>query len=186
MLKLSILIALVVSIGFAGQAFAQQDASQRTRDLVAALDKTKYKKKEKANISIEVYVDVRNEAALRSNPAEYTGTYETEGCRLDLHVDKSGAASGGGYDSLFDSDKHMNFTLKGARIDGALLTATKVYDTGESLPFEAVFVNRTSRAGTRPDAITDTETKFGLGFIQKNSGLNGNEEWTNRVFLERR
>jgi hypothetical protein len=185
MFKLFILIALTVCIGFAGQTFAQ-DAGQRTRDLVASLDKTKYKKKEKANISVEVYVDIKNEAALRPDPAEYAGLYEADGYRLDLRVEKGGAASGSGYDSLMDNDKRVNFTLKDARIDGALLTATKVYDTGESLPFEAVFVNRTSRAGTRPDAISTTETKFGLGFIQKNSGSNTGEDWTNRVFLEKR
>jgi hypothetical protein len=185
MLKLFILVALLISIGFAGQTLAQ-DSGQRTRDLVAALDKTKYKKKEKANISIEVYVDVRNEAAVRSDPAEYAGLYEADDYRLDLRVDKGGIVSGSGYDLLSNSDKRVNFTLKDARIDGALLTATKVYDTSESLPFEAVFVNRTSRAGTRPDMITTSETKFGLGFVQKNSGAGAGEGWTNRVFLEKR
>src|SRR5262249_1432532 len=126
----------------------------------------------------EVYVDVRNEASVRSDPTEYAGVYESEGYRLDLHAGKGGAASGSGYDSMFfDSDKRMNFTLKDARIAGALLTATKVYENGETVPFEAVFVNRTPRTGTRPDMITASETKFGLGFIQKNSGA----DWTNRV-----
>ena len=183
MLKLSVLIALALCLGFAGQAFAQ-DAGQKTQDLVAALDKTKYKKKEKANISIEVYVDVKNEAVVRPDPTEYAGNYEADGYRLDLRVEKGGAASGSGYDTIIDSDKRMNFTLKDGHINGALLTATKVYDSGATLPFEAVFVNRTSRAGTRPDVITTSETKFGLGFIQKNANAGG--DWTNRVFLEKR
>ena len=41
-----------------------QDSGQKTRELVAALDKTKYKKKEKANVSIETYLDIKNEAAV--------------------------------------------------------------------------------------------------------------------------
>ena len=90
MFKLSVLIVLVVFIGLAGQTLAQ-DAGQRTQDLVASLDKTKYKKKEKANISIEIYVDIKNEAAVRSNPAEYSGVYDTDGYRLELRADKNGS-----------------------------------------------------------------------------------------------
>src|ERR1051325_10377700 len=151
MFKLSVLIVLVVFIGLAGQALAQ-GTGQRTQDLVASLDKTKYKKKEKANISIEIYVDVKNEAAVRSNPAEYSGAYDADGYRLDLQVEKGGNATGSGYDTLLSTGKRVNFTLKGARVEGALLTGMKVYENGETTPFEAAFVNRTARAGTRPDA----------------------------------
>jgi len=206
MFKLFTLIAIALSIGFSGSV-AAQDATQRTKDLVAALDKTKYKKKEKANVSIEVYVDIKNVPAVR-DPFEYGGIYESDGYRLDLNVAKGGAATGSGYDTYFENNVRMNFTLKDARIDGALLTATKVYESGETVPFEAVFVNRTSRAGTRPEAITGSDTKFGLAFLQSGAILaecdttkalkptdknatvadlaTKDVGWTSRVFLEKK
>lgn len=173
-----ILVAVVFCIFCVGTVCAQ-DVNQRTHSLVAALDKTKYKKKEKGLVKVEVYVDVKNSAAIR-NPADYSGVYESSGYRLDLHVDASGAAAGSGYDSLDRDDARANFTLRDARVQGALLIATKVFDNGETQNFEAVFVNRTVAAGTSPDNITDRQSDFGLGFIQ-NAGT-----WTNRVFLERR
>lgn len=206
MFKLFTLIAIVLSIGFSGSALAQ-DSSQRTKDLVAALDKTKYKKKEKANLSVEVYVDIKNVPAVR-DPFEYGGIYESDGYRLDLQVAKGGSATGGGYDTYFDNNVRMNFTLKDARVEGALLTATKVYESGEAIPFEAVFVNRTSRAGTSPDAVTTSDTKFGVAFLQSGATLAECETtkalkptdknatvadaglkdvgWTNRVFLAKK
>jgi hypothetical protein len=180
MFKFSLLFAIV--LGLSGGMAAQTAVDQKTRDLVASLDKTKYKKKEKANISIELYVDVKNEAALLGSPSEYSGTYVSEAndFRLDLHAGKDGRATGGGYDTLPETGNRVNYLLKEARLQGALLTATKVYDDGRSVPFEAVFVNRTSKAGTRPDVITATETKFGIGWIEKSG------EMQMRVFLERK
>jgi hypothetical protein len=178
MFKLSVLIVLMAVLALAGEVRAQ-DASQKTRELVAALDKTKYKKKEKANVSIEVFVDVKNEPALRSDVTEYSGLYESDGYAMQLNVGRDGTASGTGYDSFMGADK-MNFTLKDARVAGALLTATKVYEKGNEQPFEAVFVNRTSRRGANPQNINAASTEFGIGFIQ-----NWNSESTNRVFLKR-
>jgi hypothetical protein len=61
---------------------------QRTKELVSSLDKTKYKKKEKKDIKVEIYVDVRNEAIVKDNPAEYSGLYVSDesGYRLELRV----------------------------------------------------------------------------------------------------
>jgi hypothetical protein len=176
MFKFTILIAVLVCIGFAGSVYGQS-TGQRTQDLVAALDKTKYKKKEKRNISIEIYIDVKNEAAVRSNPSDYSGVYEDNGYRLDLSVSPNGAATGSGFDSIGPDGGRMNFTLKDARVDGALLTAMKAFDGGRAEPFEAVFVNRTVSGGTNPNNITDRETAFGIGFIQS-SGT-----WNSRIFL---
>src|SRR4029078_12278666 len=111
MFKLFTLIAIVLSIGFSCSV-AAQDATQRTRDLVASLDKTKYKKKEKANISIEVFVDIKNEAVTKNDRSEYSGTYETDGYKLDLRVATDGSTTGSGFDSFANGDKPANFTLK--------------------------------------------------------------------------
>ncbi|HEY2866710.1 MAG TPA: hypothetical protein VGJ02_06430 [Pyrinomonadaceae bacterium] len=182
MFRFFVLTGLLVFAGFAMTA-AAQDTNQRTRDLVASLDKTKYKKKEKVNVSVEVYLDIKNTPAAKANPADYSGLYDADGFRLRLEVASDGSAMGSGFDTLVDSGKTLNFELKNARIDGALLTAAKVYDGGREESFEAAFVHRTSRTGKNPNDVATTDTKFGLGFIQS---AQGNETWTNRVFLEKR
>jgi hypothetical protein len=178
MFKRPLFFALLVCFGFTGFAYAQ-DTAQRTADLLAKLDKTKYKKKDKGNFSMEVYVDVRNEAVVRQDRSEYSGTYQADGYRLELTVDSSGNASGSGFDSMIDRSGQSNFTLRGARVEGALLTATKVYSSGESVPFEAVFATRTTKAGTNPEVVKTTVNQSGLGFIQSTSNS------TNRVFLDK-
>ena len=182
MFKLLTVLALVIFVGFVGNLSAQ-DAAQKTSDLVAALDKTKYKKKDKGNVSIEVFVDVKNEPAIKADPAEYSGRYETGEYQLTLSVTRDGKASGSGFDTLLNGEKTEPFELKDARVAGALLTGIKVYSNGNRPPFEAVFVNRTSRRGTNPNSISDSSTKFGIGFIQTGGA---DSDSTNRVFLERR
>ena len=177
--KISLLIALFLFVGVPIGAYAQ-DAGQRTRELTSALDKTKYKKKEKANISIEIYIDIKNEAVVREDPTSYSGNYEAENYRMALSVAKDGSVTGEGYDTLGDNGRRMNFTLRDARIDGALLSGTKVYEGGSAQPFEGVFANRTVSTGKNVNQIESRETLFGFGFIQNNSS------WTNRVFLEKR
>ena len=183
MFRIVAVIAVAIFVSSFGQALAQ-DSAQRTRDLVASLDKTKYKKKEKANISIEVFVDIKNEAVTKNDRSEYSGTYETDGYKLDLRVATDGSTTGSGFDSFANGDKPANFTLKNAKIEGALLTATKVYDNGKEQPLEAVFVNRNARAGSNPKVVSVDVTQFGLGFIQTAS--DANDSWTNRVFLEKK
>ncbi|MBA4185180.1 MAG: hypothetical protein H0X49_14410, partial [Acidobacteria bacterium] len=51
-----LIVVLVLSIEVSDTIFAQ-DAEQKTQNLIAALSKTKYKKKEKKNISFELYID---------------------------------------------------------------------------------------------------------------------------------
>lgn len=177
MSKFAALILFVFCFVLGGEVYAQ-DAQARTDALVAALAKTKYKKKEKKNISIEIYIDIKSEAVVKSNPGEYSGIYVADGYRLDLRVNSDGSATGSGYDRIGDSSVKQNFTLRDARVEGALLTATKVYESGETRSFEAVFNNRTITTGKNPNQIENRETLYGLGFIQ-NYG-----EWNNRVFLE--
>ena len=73
------------------------------------------------------------------------------------------------------------FTLRNARIDGALLTATKVYERGGTESFEGVFINKTSF-----DSPTDTgHRSFGLGVVGHTVILAGNVG-IDRVFYERK
>ncbi len=174
-----LIVGLVLSIGLSDTIFAQ-DAEQKTKNLIAALDKTKYKKKEKKNFSFELYIDIKNEAVIKNNVRDYAGVYESiqSGYRIELRVSTDGKVEGSGYDSDFNTSQKQNFTLKDARIEGAFLTATKVFANGETEKLEAVFNNRTVTEGKNPNEINSRETKYGLGFIDSWGTI------TNRIFLE--
>lgn len=182
MFQVLVLIVFIIC-GFvsAGNTFAQtSDASQRAREVAASLDKTKYKHKVKKNFELEIYIDVKNEAVVK-NASEYLGTYESPEASHRLVLRSvGGKIAGDGYETDFQSSARVNFTLKDARIEGALLTATKYYENGNSERFEAVFVNRTVTQGANPNKIQSRETKFGLGFVE-----NFGEDLQNRVFCEK-
>lgn len=182
MLKILALIIAVFVTGLSCEVYSQ-DAGARAQTLAAALDKNKYKKKEKHNIKIEIYIDIKNEPAVKGKPADYSGSYgaKDNGCKIDLKVAADGSASGSGYDSINwnDASQKAKFTLQNARVDGAMLAGTKVYDDGRTEAFEAVFANRTVTTGKNAETIESRDTSFGLGFIQTH------KDWTNRVFLEK-
>lgn len=152
------------SIG-AGPALSQQSSVQaRTSVIVASFNKHKHVVKEKRGVRMEKYKEVRSVPAIKANPRDYSGSYEVEtvGFHLDLIVDGNGNVSGSGYDPLeFDAHVKRRFTLRNARIDGALLSGTKVYAGGVTKPLEGAFINRTSF-----ESPTDKgTTTFGLGVI---------------------
>ena len=181
--KFILVIALFVCAGFATDVYAQS-AEQKTQDLIAALGKTKYKKKEKNGISVEVYVDVKSEAIVKNNVRDYAGVYESSAgdYRLELHFSADGRVEGEGFDANFTNGQKREFTLRNGRIEGALLTATKVYAGGMTEKLEAVFNNRRVIEGRNPNRINSSETKYGLGFIDAFGDTDGT--LTNRVFLE--
>ena len=187
MLKKSLVVAIALFVLATIDVYSQ-DAGGRARELAAALDKTKYKKKEKPMVTVEFYIDIKNEPVVR-DAASYAGNYGSEDgdYRLALQVDGNGAASGSGQDWI--NENRVSYTLKDAFVSGAVLTATKVYSNGEQGKLEAVFVNRTVSNGTNENQIATRDTKFGLGFIQRATATDtqkGTQTWTNRVFLERR
>ena len=187
MLRKSLVVAVALFVLATVNVYGQ-DAGAQARKLATALDKTKYKKKEKPMVSIEFYLDIKNEPAVL-DAASYAGNYGSEDreYELALQVDRSGAASGTGRD--WTGENQRTFTLKDASVSGALLTGTKVFANGEQERFEAVFVNRTVSTGKNENDIAERKTAFGLGFIQEGSragGDKGGQTWTNRVFLERK
>jgi hypothetical protein len=183
------MLAVVLAIGSACGVHAQ-DAGQRARELAATLDKTKYKKKEKRDVSIEFYIDIRNEVAAKSDLTAYSGVYLSDGYKMELRVSPAGEAAASGYDSPASTGKVVNFELRDGRVEGASLTGVKVYDNGETRKFEAVFVNRTASTGKNKDKIDTQQIAFGLGFVEGGpviAGDNDNDRsWTNRVFMERK
>ena len=177
------IIVIILWVGLNNSVLAQ-NAEQKTQDLIAALGKTKYKKKEKKNFSFELYIDIKSEAVVKTDVRDYAGVYQSAdaGYQIELRVSADGKVQGNGYDSRFENSRKHNFTLKDARIDGALLTATKVFADGGTEKLEAVFNNRTVVEGKNPNEITSRETKYGLGFIDILGTADTNI--TNRVFLE--
>lgn len=182
MFQVLVLIVFIIG-GFisANNTFAQTSgAGQKAREVAAALDKTKYKHKVKKNFEFERYIDVKNETVVK-NAAEYAGVYESPDAnyRIELRASGGNEIEGSGYETNFENSARANFTLRDAKIEGALLTATRVYADGTTKRLEAVFVNRTIVQGANPNKIESRETKFGLGFIE-----NLGETFQNRVFCE--
>jgi len=143
-----------------GAGVSAQDAGARARELAARFDKDKHKVKEKRGIRVEVFVQMRGEPAPRANPADYTGTYESEpDCPLSLRVSAGGSAEGTGYEPSPSGPRR--FALRDGRVDGAVLAATKVYEDGSTERFEGVFLN----LNVRDDRADRGETRFGLGEV---------------------
>lgn len=138
-----------------------QDASARARELADAFSKRKHEVKEKRGIRVEKFKEIRSEPAPKSDARLYSGEYEAEHGALSLKVYTDGRAEAAGTEPDADFSRTRSFTLKNARVEGALLTGTKVYADGSSEPFEGVFINRTDR-----DSPTDPgTTRFGLGVL---------------------
>lgn len=161
----AVAVAGFVALGSIGAkaALSQQSTTQsRTRVIVASFNKSKHQIKEKRGIRIEKYKEIRSVPAIKADPRDYSGGYEVEGLGfyLDLRVDANRSVSGSGYDPV-DSDATVKrrFTLRNARVDGALLTGTKVYASGVAEPFEGAFINATSFESPSDKGVTT----FGLG-----------------------
>jgi hypothetical protein len=158
-----------------------QIVSARTQELVAKFNKTKHKVKEKRGIRVEIYVEVRSEAAVK-RPEEYAGVYllDGNGTALELRVSADGIAEGEGEDVAGRA-----FKLTNGRIEGALLTATKTFTNGVTEKFEGVFIYRTVRSGKSPADAVENETVFGLG-VAGQQIISGADYYNTRVFYERK
>jgi hypothetical protein len=162
-------VILGAIVGFAlidaGSAAAQGSRVQsRTQAIVASFNKSKHAVKEKYGVRVEKYKEVRSEAVIKANARDYSGSYEVAGMgfTLDLRVGANGKVVATGYERIdTDADGWRGFTLRNARIEGALITATKVYANGATEPFEGVFINRTSFDSPKDRGTTT----FGLGVI---------------------
>ena len=175
---------LALGVIDAGTAFSQGTTEQRTRVIVASFNKFKHEVREKKGIRVEKYKEIRSQPAILKNIRDYSGSYEAPGLglSLDLHVDGNGNVTGNGYEAV-DADQRVfrGFALRNARIDGALLTGTKVYERGGTEPFEGVFINKTSF-----DSPTDKGVRaFGLGVVGHTVVLDGGVT-IDKVFYQRK
>jgi hypothetical protein len=182
MFRTMFLMLALVAIGGACAVRAQDSAGQKANALAAALDKTKYKKKEKRDVAIEIYIDIRNAPRLLSGPASYSGTYASDesGFEMTINARADGTFTATGTDTIDpQGTRSGHYTISDGRIDGAVATGTKVFDTGERQPLEAVFVERTVSTGKNADHIETVNKSFGIGWVRTNG------EWTSRIFLQR-
>ena len=151
-------VAIVLLIACGVSAIAQQLSAQtRAQELATAFNKQKHVVKEKYGVRKEKYKDVRSEPAVKQNIADYSGVYEVSdlGYVMNIQVASDGSVQATG------SEKGRTFRLENARIEGALLTASKVYQDATTEKFEGVFLNRTDR-----NSPTDPGTTiFGLGVV---------------------
>jgi hypothetical protein len=159
---------IVASALYAGTASSQQSglsgSELRTQTIVASFNKSKHVVKEKRGVRKEKYLDVRSVPAVKPNPADYSGAYETSDLRfsLQLRVDATGKVEGRGYEPLNDEAAiSRSFTLKDGRMTGALITARKIYGDGSHEPLEGVFINKTVFESPTDPGVT----AFGLGVV---------------------
>ena len=152
------IVVIVLLLACVAGIVAQQLSSQtKAREVAAAFTKNKHVVKEKFGVRVEKYKDVRSEPAVKTNIRDYSGVYEVRDLGYVISVQV-------GTDDLIHasgSEKSRAFRLENARIEGALLTASKVYADGAKEKFEGVFLNRTDR-----DSPTDPGVSmFGLGVV---------------------
>jgi hypothetical protein len=152
-------VVITLLVACAVSAFSQQVS--RAQTLAAAFNKHKEAVKEKHGVRMEKYKDVRSEPLVRQNIADYSGTYEVSelGYVINLRVGSDGRVQANGF------DKTRAFTLENARIEGAVLTASKVYQDGATEKFEGVFLSRTDRNSPTDPGVTMS----GLGVIPTTS-----------------
>ena len=172
---------LFVAGPLSAQTFGSTTESQsRTRTIVASFSKFKNVSKTRRGITKQKYLKVESKAAIKANPADYSGVYEVPGIAfaLNLTVDPNGVVTGTGYEPLSESIRR-SFTLRNGRIEGALLTATKVYAGGESAKLEGAFMNRTSFDSPSATGVT----VFGFGTIGPQIEVSG--VTINRFFYDK-
>ena len=149
------------------KAFSQiSDSQKRTEEILAIFTKTKHKVKDRSGIRVEKYKEMRSEPVLKSDIRGYSGEYEVSGLgyTINIQIGADGVIRADGYEPPEEGLRGgRKFTLKDARIDSALLTATKVYADGGSERFEGGFINLTDVEGTSPTQIEHRSSSLGLG-----------------------
>ena len=173
--------ALAAGLGLAAAVGAgAQDAGARARELAAHFNKDKHKVKEKRGVRVEVFLEMRAVPDARGVAAEYTGAYESDpDYKLDLRVAADGSAEGRGTEPAPNGSRA--FTLRGAKVSGALLKGTKVYDDGTTERLEAVFAT----LGVRRSPTDAGESFHGLGVVFDPPKSLGGSEVT-RLFYRRK
>ena len=175
-------IALISAITAPTLHSQTASASRRTHELASLFSKQKHVVKEKRGVRVEKYKNVVASPVVPANPATLSGTYRD----LDfdfvirLRVSPDGTIAGTGIDPV-DHDSRISkpYTLVDGKVDGALLTAIKVYRDGKRERLEGIFIERTTF-----DSPEDRgTTTFGLGVVAGSVQIDGTI--IDRLFYER-
>ncbi|HKR09591.1 MAG TPA: hypothetical protein VJS39_10405 [Gemmatimonadaceae bacterium] len=156
------------------------ESATRSSAIAASFSKFKSLSKEKRGVKKEKYLSIRSEPAVLANAADYSGRYQNADFDFVLHlrVSADGTVTGDGHEPL-DDNVNRTFTLTNGRIQGALLTARKVYANGASERFEGAFMNR-----TRKESPNDPGLRvFGFGLMSKPIMMHGMT--IDKFFLEK-
>ena len=161
-------IGLLISLWLVPSSIISQqsDAQRRAEEIATSFNKQKDKLKEKSGGKPERYYrKFRGEPVIRQNINAYSGRYEMSGLdfTISLQVGNDGKVEASGFEPSTGSKtrKPRRFKLENARVEGALLTGTKVYEDGTTEKFEGVFMNRTVFTSPTDKGVT----VFGLGVV---------------------
>lgn len=155
-------VVFALFVACAVNVASQQVSSEaRAQAIAQSFNKQKHVVKAKLGVSKEKFKDVRCEPLVKHNAADYAGTYEMEdlGFVINLQVGNDGRVQAGGYEQ--GEQQSRTFRLENAKIDGALLTGSKVYQDGTTEKFEGAFMTRSVREAPAAAAVTT----FGLGVV---------------------
>ena len=145
-------------------AISQESYTQkRTQEIVATFNKQKYVVKEKYGFRKEKYKKVISEPVVKQNIRDYSGVYEVTdfGYLINIQVGSDGNVKAIGSEPAHGTRQARSFRLEGAKLVGAMLTGTKVYDDGPTEKFEGVFINRTEFNSPTDSGVS----AFGLGVV---------------------
>lgn len=159
-------ITLLVSLWLIPSSANSQnsDAHKRTREIVASFNKQKSEVKEKYGVRREKYKKISSEPVVKQNIRDFSGAYEVNdlGYLLNIRVGSNGKVEATGSEPASGGTQQARrFRFENARIAGALLTATKVYEDGTTEKFEGVFINKTEFNSPTDKGIGT----FGLGVV---------------------
>jgi len=165
MRTLLVIVLLASSWLIASNAISQESYTEtRTKEIAASFNKRKNAVKEKQGIRKDKYKEVRAEPVVKQNASDYSGLYEVRdiGYVINIGVGRDGKVEASGYEpKSAGTQQTRRFRLESARIAGALLTGTKVYEDGAAEKFEGIFINRTEFNSPTDNGIST----FGLGVI---------------------
>ena len=144
-------------------------------EMLARFNKVKEKSKHRHGVTIDIYVNVHSELA-PSRSGRYEATDFGRTLTLDVHGD--GTVTGRG------AEDGRAFELRGGRVEGSHLTATKRFADGTTEPLEGIFINQRRIVGRTPQEITSDHTTFGLGVTSVDFTFGG--VTVDRLFYERK
>jgi hypothetical protein len=168
------IITLLIGLWLIPTNAVSQDSytQKRTQEIVASFNKQKHMMKEKYGVRREKYKRVLSEPVIKQNIRDYSGVYEVPGMGflIDIQVEGNNLIKATGSEPATDSTRQpRRFRLDDARLAGAMLTGTKVYEDGSTEKFEGVFINVTVFESPTDKGVS----AFGLGAVanQEFAGL---------------